>query len=613
MALQGALPYLPCMGGDAGGGDTTGVAPYSHLGSPVQPGEVIAERYRVLHELGRGGMGLVVAAEHLYLPQRVAIKFLIDAAHPSTRLRFSREAATVVQLRSEHVRRVLDVGTLPGGEPYMVMELLEGHDLQDVVAQRGPLPVPEVVDYALQTCEALAEAHGMGVVHRDLKPSNLFLARSVDGSAVVKVMDFGIAKAGETDSGAQQLTQSGVAMGSPRFMAPEQLVSSRDVDARADIWALGVTMYELLTGQPAFLGETAAELHVAILQQEPRRPSELRPDVPPSVEQAVARCLRKEASDRWAHVGELALALEPAAPPHAKRYVERIQRMVGASGGPATPAVVHTPVGLPHDPRVAMAPTAQAQAPTAGGGSQAQGASGVEVYGPPGHGVTTGAPVVHAGPSASTTMASPGRERRSGLFLGLGIGGVVTALAVVAVVFALRGGEDEEAGLPCYFEKCDDSTHVDLNRPLQPELYLEPATAIVRTLEPTAKLTTISFSGVRGRGFDRKHHANLSFTFRYRLEGGGYGLILAMVNTEQLMARYVDRGGKLALVEPPRCSFQQALEAARADADYPADELIAGTYTQYLEEPAWIVTTEDGSPHRIIDGDCHPIDVSGAP
>lgn len=301
-------------------------APQSQGAAPVNPGDVLAGKYRVERVLGQGGMGVVVAAKHLHMDQRVAIKFLLPdlASHPETVARFAREANAAVKIQSEHVARVIDVGTLESGAPYMVMEYLEGSDLSDLVARRGPLPWHEVVEYVLQACEAIAEAHVTGIVHRDLKPANLFLIRRADGSPCVKVLDFGISKAADAASGSA-LTQTAAMMGSPKYMSPEQLKSSRDVDARTDIWALGVILYELLSGEGAFRADTMPQLYVAIIQ-DPPQPLR-RPDVPPGLVQVILRCLEKDPARRFQNVAEFAAALHEFAPAHARRSVERISRI----------------------------------------------------------------------------------------------------------------------------------------------------------------------------------------------------------------------------------------------------------------------------------------------
>mgnify|MGYP001062724726 FL=1 len=220
----------------------------------VQPGDLLAGKYRIERVLGRGGMGVVVSAVHEALDERVALKFLLPEALANQEAvqRFLREARAAVKIRSEHVARVTDVGTLESGAPYMVMEYLDGVDLARYLESRGPLPVPEAVEYMLQACEALAEAHALGIVHRDLKPANLFRIERVDGTPSIKLLDFGISK---VIAHQVALTQTSSMLGSPLYMAPEQMTSSKHVDARADVWALGIILFELVTGEPPFQGD----------------------------------------------------------------------------------------------------------------------------------------------------------------------------------------------------------------------------------------------------------------------------------------------------------------------------------------------------------------------
>ncbi|HTB76104.1 MAG TPA: serine/threonine-protein kinase [Polyangiaceae bacterium] len=212
----------------------------------VRQGDILARKYRVERVLGAGGMGVVVAACHLQLHQKVAIKFLLPEALSNAEAveRFAREARAAVKITSEHVARVIDVGTLDTGAPYMVMEFLEGHDLAQWVRLRGSLLLEQAVDFVLQACEALAEAHALGIVHRDLKPANLFIVRGADALHAVKVLDFGISKAAGLEVA---LTRTAAVMGSPLYMSPEQMAASRNVDARTNIWAMGIVLYELLT------------------------------------------------------------------------------------------------------------------------------------------------------------------------------------------------------------------------------------------------------------------------------------------------------------------------------------------------------------------------------
>ncbi len=297
------------------------------------PGEIVAERYQVEQVLGSGGMGIVVAARHLKLGQRVAIKFIRGEAALDEHAvaRFLREAQATAALTSEHVARVFDVGTLDSGAAYMVMEHLAGVDLAELVGRQGAIAVTEAVDYVLQASEAIAEAHAKGIVHRDLKPSNLFLARRVDGTPLVKVLDFGVSKIKMTDVGApamrQDLTASGTIMGSPLYMSPEQVRSSRDVDARSDVWALGVILYELLTGGPPFLGETLGETFAHILGDDPAPLRQRRPDVPAELATVVGRCLERDIERRFQTVAALAVQLLPFAPANAGVSVDRIRRL----------------------------------------------------------------------------------------------------------------------------------------------------------------------------------------------------------------------------------------------------------------------------------------------
>jgi serine/threonine-protein kinase len=295
---------------------------------------VLAGKYRVERTLGRGGMGFVVAARHVQLGELVALKFLLPemAREPEIVERFAREARAAARIKSEHVARVSDVGTLDGGAPYMVMEYLDGSDLGQLLPKRGPLPVEEVLDYVTQVCEALAVAHTLGIVHRDLKPSNLMLVERSDGSSCIKVLDFGISKIVEGGDEALAMTKTSVVMGSPMYMSPEQMISARDVDARADIWSLGAILYELLTGVPPFVAESLAGLVIKVSNTKERPLGELRPGVPPELGAVVSRCLSKNREDRFANVGELGEALLPFAPPHARLSVERSFRILEGSG-----------------------------------------------------------------------------------------------------------------------------------------------------------------------------------------------------------------------------------------------------------------------------------------
>lgn len=353
--------------------------------APVQVGDILVDKYRVERVLGAGGMGLVVAATHLQLEEPVAIKVMLPEAARSSEAgqRFLREARASAKIKSEHVARVTDVGTLPSGAPYMVMEHLTGRDLADALAADGPLSPALAAEYVLQACEALAEAHAAGIVHRDLKPPNLFLTHRADGSPCIKVLDFGISKF--TTSKASDLkTKTSAVMGSPLYMSPEQLRSARDVDARSDIWGLGAVLYELLTGIPPFDAETIPQLLLMILEAE--TPPLSRPDVPPALEAVVRRCLEKDRDRRYQHVGELAEALAPFVGARGRMSAERVvevarQRGLGSSPNLAVAAqTAHgavTPVPAPKpaqsDPTFAATDLAAPGLAATGQGAATQG------------------------------------------------------------------------------------------------------------------------------------------------------------------------------------------------------------------------------------------------
>lgn len=295
--------------------------------APVKPGDVIADKFLIERILGAGGMGVVVVARHVHLDQRVAIKFLLPAVakSPEAVARFAREARAAAKIQSEHVARVLDVAT-HDGTPYMVMEYLEGQDLESTLQELGTLPIDKAIDYVLQALEALAEAHVAGIVHRDLKPANIFLARRADGSSIVKILDFGISKlSGGSDP---QITTTSAQMGSPLYMSPEQLRRTKDVDARADIWSLGVILQELIVGEAPFMSETLPEIIAMILSEPPLSMRLRRPDVPSQLEAVIRRCLEKRPGDRYPNVAALAVALQPFAPERSRVSIDRVTRVI---------------------------------------------------------------------------------------------------------------------------------------------------------------------------------------------------------------------------------------------------------------------------------------------
>jgi serine/threonine-protein kinase len=283
--------------------------------SPVALGQVIANKYQVEGVLGEGGMGVVVSAWHLGLEQRVAIKLLLSHmrdAEGSALERFQREARAAARIRSEYVCRVLDTGSLEDGTPFLVMEYLEGADLADELLRRGRFEVAEAVRYVREACLALIEAHQAGVIHRDLKPANLFLVQRPDGARSIKVVDFGVSKSiSRSGTPHLTLTKTSAMVGSPIYMSPEQLSSSKDVDGRTDIWALGTILYELITGRTPFYGESIPQLVNAVLNTEPDGFAALGITAPAGLEQVVRRALSKQRDGRFANARELFTALGP--------------------------------------------------------------------------------------------------------------------------------------------------------------------------------------------------------------------------------------------------------------------------------------------------------------
>lgn len=279
----------------------------------VEVGQILLGKYRVESILGQGGMGIVVAARHVDLGKRVAIKKLLPQAmlYPDSSERFVREAKAAARLEGEHIAQVHDTGVLDDGTPYILMEYLDGLDLKKVVRDRGPLPPREAAYYVYQACEAVAEAHRLGIAHRDLKPANMMLVRRANGPGCIKVLDFGISKELDPAARMYDLTRSGVIMCSPAYMAPEQVSSPKEVDLRSDIWALGVVLYELVTGILPFHADSGMELLAKILQLRPQSPVEIVPGLSGELEGIILKCLDKDRTKRFQTVTELMEALWP--------------------------------------------------------------------------------------------------------------------------------------------------------------------------------------------------------------------------------------------------------------------------------------------------------------
>jgi serine/threonine-protein kinase len=336
-------------------------------------GDVIDGKYVLERLLGQGGMGAVYAARHRKLGHAVAIKVMLaDAANHEAASRFVNEGRAAANIQNEHVVRVSDVDE-ENGYAYMVLELLEGEDLSQVLERERRLPPNIAVSYVCQALDGVRQAHAQGIVHRDLKPSNLFLAKRQDGSTVIKVLDFGISKANSSNplgAAPGALTSTKAMLGSPLYMSPEQLRSSKSVDARADIWAIGVILYELITGKLPFMGDNLGELFAQILEVEAPLLRTHVPEAPQGVEAIVARCLQRKPEHRFQNVAELERELAPyamggaaspyqthamspnahtammATPPLAG--VHAAQAAARASGQYGQPAMAQTPQGMAH-------------------------------------------------------------------------------------------------------------------------------------------------------------------------------------------------------------------------------------------------------------------------
>lgn len=434
-------------------------APLADTSVPVAEGDVLAGKYRVEKVLGQGAMGVVVAAKHIHLDQRVAIKFLTGRATREVLGRFQREAQAASKLRNEHIARVIDFGDLDGGLPYLVMEYLSGQDLQQVLKAEGPLPMHEAIGHILQVCEAMAEAHSAGIIHRDLKPSNLFLTMGSDGSKMVKVLDFGIAKAmGAPDEpeGGMSLTRTEAVLGSPLYMSIEQVRSSRDVDARADIYSIGAILYQLLTGRVPYEAQTFPELILKLGTEEPPPPSMFRADIPPPLEETILRCLERDRTKRFPNLGELAAALAPFALDEHIGSAERALRTIDKAAGPGSTTL--SPAAL-RATRSSLAGTRTASS------------------------------------MSSTTTADPrsGRMKTVGLAAIALVLGMASVLALVAFISKPGGGAGGPAaggtGAPAAPQPASSPAGVDtsITPVVVPAPYNPPAAA---TAQPTAKPTT---------------------------------------------------------------------------------------------------------------------------
>lgn len=544
---------------------------------PVQPGSTIDGKYRVERVLGRGGMGIVVSATHLDLGQKVAIKLLREGVLESDAAvqRFLQEARALARLESEHVVRVFDVDRLEGGAPYMVMEHLNGSDLSAVLAERkGPLEAEETVGYLLEACTGLAEAHAAGIVHRDLKPGNLFRAQKSDGTTQIKVLDFGIAKTSE----GPRLTSDRMVLGSPRYMSPEQLRSTRDVDLRTDIWALGAIAYRLLANRPAFDGKDMDSMLDAILTGTHLPLSEVVPNVPERLSDAVERCLSIDKTRRFSTVAELCKAIVDLGPPGSR---DRIARILRFSNAPKSeePALTTT-VPMKGVPPVALsAETTEKIGPS----TPSKAELSLTVDEPP-----TPGPSVP--PISNTSWWK--------------IAAITLAVVVIAAVVALASGalgaltglsaraEYADAPLPTLDPKAVDSGDV-----------LGAAHETAKKLDPSAELAAIDVDEpIRGGVVDLTKGQSMTVLFDYATKEGHKGGISVDVTATGL------KGARVPLIElgksvpAPKCSMKAAWSAATAAGVHP-DSLATFHFADTVGVPTWVIEVPGRSElRREIDG-----------
>ncbi len=388
----------------------------------LEPGALVAGKLRIERILGQGGMGTVAAAVHVGLDQRVAIKVLKPelANQPDVVARFVREARAAAKLRSEHVCRVTDVGETADGETYIEMELLDGQDLASLIGIR-PLAVEIAADYIVQACVAIAEAHHLGIIHRDLKPANLFVTHRLDGSALIKVLDFGIATAPSAED--FKITKTTTVMGSPGYMSPEHLRSARDVDVRSDIWALGVILYEAVSGRLPFSATSITELAVKVVMDEPHALT----DVDPRYAAIVARCLKKPPDERYQSVGELAAALGEIGGQPSQTMALLVGKLLGESPSRSQSAA-QSAAQIP-----AMTPAAAGLAPTIATMPPTAPPAAVAPPAPPPSTTLTSA--------ASATFEVPKKRGKGLMFAVAGL--AVLAAAAVAFALVARGESDK--------------------------------------------------------------------------------------------------------------------------------------------------------------------------
>jgi serine/threonine-protein kinase len=332
----------------------------------VSLGIMVAHKYRIESILAAGAMGTLFAATDITLGRRIAIKVARVAPERQNELdrRLILEAQCAAHLRCEHTARVLEIGQLSSGAPFIVMDLLDGEDLETILQRAKRLQIRHAVSYVMQACVALAEAHGLGIVHRDIKPENLFLAKHLDGSRIIKLIDFGASTLVRSVAPGSASPHDPMVVGTPLYMAPERIRDPSSSDPRSDIWSLGALLSELLTGIPPFDADTVREVCQRVLHGEPSAIRVRRPDVSIPLERIVIRCLEKQPEARFTDVAALAAALARFAPPGSWELAVRARRMlVGASRSDDAAKLREDRPSTPPRPSVPPRPTPKARPP----------------------------------------------------------------------------------------------------------------------------------------------------------------------------------------------------------------------------------------------------------
>ena len=372
---------------------------------PLPEGTIIAGKLRVVRQLGAGGMGAVYEVEHEFTKHRRALKMLHAdmLEHPMVVARFIREASAAGHIGNPHIVETFDAGKLDGGEPYIVMEMLQGETLSDRLEKVRRLALPELVDVIRQACDGIQAAHDAGIVHRDLKPENIFLIER-DGRPFVKILDFGVSKFDPTlTGGADGTTKEGSALGTPYYMSPEQVDGDKDLDARTDVYALGVILYQCACGKRPFKADALPKLAVLIHEGKPAPLSERRPELPVGFVEVVHKAMARDRNLRFPTPRELGAALEPFSAAALDATMLETSVVRGSSKLPAAPAIARS--------EPPQEPTQDAKRP----------------------GLTVGGSALSVASPETPPRAGEPKKSRGGMIAVVGIGGVLLAAALVVV------------------------------------------------------------------------------------------------------------------------------------------------------------------------------------